>query len=209
MKAEKSLINMKDWLKTAVLLAIFGLVTAKSEAQLGTPPVIAVQPVGIAVQNGGTGLLTTTAISISSMKFYWLLNGQPVPTNDTSVLNVVVPLTGTISTLTVKNVSASGTYSVKVMNGVGSVMSSNAPLVVVGSIVSNVLSIVSSGTGMIASGFKLQLSVPTGSNYVIQATTDLVSWTSIYTNVAASNSVTYTDAAALNLPNRYYRAKLQ
>ena len=105
--------------------------------------------------------------------------------------------------------SSSGTYSVKVMNGVGSVMSSNAPLVVLGNTVSNVLSIVSSGTGMITSGFKLNLSVPTGSNYVIQASTDMVNWTSIYTNVAASSSVSYTDAAALSLPNRYYRAKLQ
>jgi hypothetical protein len=200
---------MKHWSKIAVLLAIFSLLTAKCQAQLGTPPIIAVQPLGIAVQNGGTGLLTTTAISISSMKFYWLLNGQPVPTTNTSVVNVVVPFVGTVSTLTVKNVSSSGTYSVKVMNGVGSVMSSNAPLVVLGNTVSNVLSIVSSGTGMITSGFKLNLSVPTGSNYVIQASTDMVNWTSIYTNVAASSSVSYTDAAALSLPNRYYRAKLQ
>ena len=195
----------------AICLVFFGFLTAKSDAQIGTPPIIAVQPLGLAVQNGGTAILTTTAVSLTSMKLYWLFNDAPVPTSNTTVVNVNVPLVGTVSTLTVKNVSAAsaGKYSVRIVNGVGSVTSSNATLIVLASTVSNVVSIVSAGTKMTLSGFQLQLSGPTGSNYVIEASTDLKNWVPISTNAAPSGSVSYTDAAAINLPFRYYRAMVQ
>ena len=88
----------------AVCLVFFGFLTAKSEAQIGTPPIIAVQPLGLSVQNGGTAILTTTAVSISTMKFTWLFNDEPVPTSNTTVVNITVPLVGTVSTLTVENI---------------------------------------------------------------------------------------------------------
>lgn len=195
----------------AICLVGFGFLTAKTQAQLGGPPVIAVQPLGLAVQNGGTAVLTTTAVSISTMQFDWLFNGHPVPTTNAAVVNVAVPLVGTVSTLTIRNVSSisAGNYSVRIVNGVGSVTSSNAVLVVLAGTVSNVLNIVSTGTGMTANGFKLQLSGPSGSNYVIQASTDLKNWTSLSTNAAPTGSISYTDAAAASFPLRYYRAKLQ
>ena len=128
--------------------------------------------------------------------------------DSTTVLNVIVPLVGTVSTLTVKNIStdSAGNYSMKVVNGVGSVTSSNAALVVLLSTASN---IVTTGTGKLASGFKIQLSGPPGSNYVIQASTDLKNWTPIATNAAPTGSISYTDAAAKSLSSRYYRAKIQ
>ncbi|HTQ41098.1 MAG TPA: immunoglobulin domain-containing protein [Pirellulales bacterium] len=192
-------------------VVIFALFAAKCHAQIGTPPVIAVQPLGLAVQNGGTAILATTAVSLTSMKFYWLFNDQPILTNNTTVVNVNVPLVGTVSTLTVKGVSPSnaGNYSVRIVNGVGPVTSSNAMLIVLTSAVSNVVNIVSTSTQMTASGFKLLLSGPPGSNYIIQASTDLKNWTSISTNAAPTGSVSYTDTAAINLPFRYYRAKMQ
>jgi len=101
------------------------------------------------------------------------------------------------------------TYSVEVKNGVGSVTSSNATLVVLTTTVSNVVNIVSAGTGMLANGFRIHLSGPSGSNYVIQASTDLKNWTPISTNAAPTGSVSYTDAAATNLLFRYYRAMIQ
>jgi len=197
--------------ETLICLVFLGFFTARSHAQIGTPPIIAVQPLGLAVQNGGTAVLTTTAVSISSMKFYWLFNDKPIPTTNTTVVNVVVPLVGTVSTLTVKNVSSQseGNYSVRIVNGVSSVTSSNAVLVVLTSTVSNVVNILSAGTGMVANGFHIQLSGPSGSNYVIQASTDLKNWTSISTNAAPTGSVSYTDAAATNLAFRYYRAMIQ
>jgi hypothetical protein len=203
---------IRNRLQTMAICLVFGgFFTAKTQAQLGGPPVIAVQPLGLAVQNGGTAILTTTAISLTSMKFNWLFNGQPVSTTNTTVVNVNVPLVGTVSTLTVKNVSPNnaGNYSVRIVNGVGSTTSSNATLIVLASTVSNVVNIVSSATAMTVSGFKIQLSGPSGSNYVIQASTDLKNWTPISTNVAPAGSVSYTDTAAMYIPSRYYRAKLQ
>jgi Immunoglobulin I-set domain len=196
---------------TVVCLVFLGFLTTKSLAQLGTPPSIIVQPLGLSVQNGGTAVLTTTAVSTSTMKFSWYFNDQPVSTTNTSVVNVNVPLVGTISTLTVNNVcsASAGSYSVRITNSVGSATSSKAVLVVLTDTISNVVNIVSAGTGMVANGFKLQLSGPSGSNYVIQASSDLAHWTSISTNAAPTGSVSYTDTAATNLPFRYYRVKVQ
>ena len=202
-------------LKPAICL-VFSVFFALKGFAGGPPATIIVQPLGLAVQNGGTALLTSTAVSIgSSMTFQWLFNGQPVPTTNTTVVNVVVPLVGTVSTLTVNHVSpaSGGNYSVKVTNGSGSVTSNPATLVVltdtVSNVVTGVVSILSTGTGMTTNGFKLQLSGPAGSNYVIQASADLKNWTSIATNAAPTGSVSYTDTAATNLPVRYYRVKIQ
>jgi hypothetical protein len=194
-----------------ICLVFFGFFTARIQAQLGTPPIIVVQPLGLAVQNGGTAVLTTTAVSLTSMQFQWLFDGKKITKHDGTVVNAFIPLVGIVSTLTLDDIDSSsgGTYSVEVINGVGSVTSSNAVLVVLTTTVSNVLNIVSAGTGMVANGFQIHLSGPSGSNYVIQASTDFKNWTSISTNAAPTGSVSYTDAAATNLPFRYYRAMIQ
>jgi hypothetical protein len=92
-------------------------------------------------------------------------------------------------------------------------VSSGATLIVLASTVtdtlSNVVSFVSTETGMVTSGFKLKMSGPTGSNLVIEATSDMKNWTPICTNLISNGSITYTDAVAKTLPSRYYRAKIQ
>jgi hypothetical protein len=196
-----------------ILLALFALFVGNSRAQIGTPPVFVVQPLGTAVQNGGTAILTSTAVSISSMSFNWLYNGRKITPDGTNftIINVAVPLVGTVSTLTINHFDASksGAYAAQVANGVGSVTSSPATVVVVASTVSSVVNILTSGTGMTIQGFVLHLSGPSGSNYVIQASTDLKTWTPIFTNTAPTGAITCTDAAALHMPLRYYRALLQ
>src|SRR5580658_555176 len=155
-------LNLSWLVKTTICVVFFGLLAGRSHAQIGTPPIIAVQPLGLAVQNGDNAILTTTAVSITSMKFSWLLNGKPVPTNGTTVVNVAVPLVGTVSTLTVNKINSAqaGSYSVVIKNGVGSVTSSNAVVVVLGNTVNNVLDIVTTGTGLTTKGFKIELSGP-------------------------------------------------
>jgi hypothetical protein len=208
---EKSVSTVRWLLKTAICAAFIGFLTVKAQAQIGTPPIIAVQPLGLSVQNGGTAILTTTAVSLTSMQFTWLLNGKSVPASNAIVANVVVPLVGTVSTLTVKSISSAnaGNYSVKIKNGVGSVTSQNAAVIILTSTVSNVVNFVAAGTGLTSSGFKIQLSGPSGTNYVIQASTDLKNWVPIFTNAAPTGGISYTDTAASNLSFRYYRAKLQ
>jgi hypothetical protein len=218
----KPVYNVIRLLKSAVCLLFIGLFTARTQAQiLGGPPDITVQPVGLSVQNGGTAILTTSVLlSLTQLQFTWLLNGKPVPTTNTTVANIsVVNLLGitigTESILTVKDISAAneGNYSVQIKNGAGTTTSDNADVIVLASTVSNavsnVLSFVSSGTGLTPAGFKIQLSGPAGSNYVIQASTDLKNWIPLSTNSAPTGGISYTDAAANNLSFRYYRAKIQ
>jgi hypothetical protein len=53
-----------------------------------------------------------------------------------------------------------------------------------------------------ASGLHLSVSAPAGSNVVVQVSTDLVSWTPVYTN---TGSFTYTDPTVTNGSRRFYR----
>lgn len=205
-------INRK-LLRAAICVVFFGFLTARGYAQIGGPPIIVVQPLGVAVQNGGTAILTTTFTSVSSVKyFHWFFNDQPLSNTNATVVNVVVPLVGTVSTLTISNVSPSwdGNYSVRITNGVGSAVSSNATLVVLSATVSNVVSIASAGLGLTTSGFNFQLTGPVGSNVVVEASSDLVHWTPIATNYISSGAaIPFNDPAATNYSFRYYRAHTQ
>ena len=59
----------------------------------------------------------------------------------------------------------------------------------------------------IVNGFTLLMLGPVGSNYMIQASTDLNTWAPITNFVPTNSSLYLTDAAATNAPShRYYRA---
>jgi hypothetical protein len=168
--------------------------------------------VGLTVQNGGTiSLSATIGVSLTPLTVRWYCNGYEVKNG--SIQNVSVPLVGTtVSTLTLTNANASeaGNYYVKVENGGGEVTSGNALVVVLS--VSNLLSTVNllpSQCGMTNGGFHLQLLKPASSNCVVEASSDFVIWTPIYTNSSGSTNISYLDSAATNLARRYYRARLQ
>ncbi len=198
------------WLrKAAIYMALLGFFSARCFAGLGLPPLIAVQPLGLSVQDGGTAIITTTAVSLTSMTITWCFKGQPI--QHPNVLNVG-GIAGTVSTLTIPNVTAAnqGDYSVIVSNGVGSVTSKDATLIILLDTVSNLLTTVSVlTTSMTHDGFQLNLLKPATSNCVIEATTDLKNWTPIATNKSSSTNISFTDPASTGLSWRYYRAKLQ
>ena len=54
---------------------------------------------------------------------------------------------------------------------------------------------------------RMQLSVSSGQNYRIDASTNLPSWNSLVTLTGATTSLQYTDSAAPYLSSRYYRAE--
>jgi VCBS repeat-containing protein len=62
---------------------------------------------------------------------------------------------------------------------------------------------------MTVNGCQLQLSGPAGSNYVIFASSNLIDWSPIATNTAASGTLTYTDTSATTSAQRFYNAMLQ
>jgi len=53
--------------------------------------------------------------------------------------------------------------------------------------------------------FQLGYSGMPGGNYVLQATTNLVNWTSLVTNPASTNLFMFSDPGATNFPHRFYR----
>jgi len=218
----KHRINRSRLGKTLISL-FFGIfmTAATSQAQilgLGAPD-ITVQPGSTNVQNGDSITLTTVANcslgDICSVTWVYV-NGK----NGNLPSNATVTTTGlgtmnVSSTLTLAHVTSAcaGTYYVEIedelLGGILGITtatsdSQNAVVRVIQPIMA-----VPSGSGMVAKGFKVQFSGPTGSNLVIQASSDMEHWTSVYTNVLTGGSVTYTDAVAKTVPGRYYRAKLK
>lgn len=206
--------NRRCWLQKWAISLCFGLFTVSAQALgLFGPPSITVQPIGISVQNGGTAVITCTITSvdgISGWDWWYKTNGSSklVPATNCTTLNLPV---GQESIMTIPNVSSAnaGTYYLTVANSYGTTTSSNVTIVVLLDPIANVLSGVSGASKMLTNGFKVQFSAPTGSNIVIQAATSLNNWSSIYTNVASSGSITYTDAVAKTCSCRFYRAYIK
>jgi len=198
------------WLKrAAIYLALLGFFSARCFAGLGLPPVIVVQPLGLSVQKGGTAIITTTAVSLTSATFTWCFNGKAIPNPTIGSSNGIA---GLVSILTITNCDTGnqGAYSVIVQNGVGSVTSQNANVIVLTDTILNVLTNVSVLTsGMTSNGFQLNLLKPANSNCVIDATSDLRNWAPINTNSSSSTNISFTDPASTTLNCRFYRARLQ
>lgn len=199
--------------KAMACLGTLVFIAVQVRAQLGAPPVILIQPLDVSVQQGNTAVIAATvALSSTTQKFYWFFNDHPIVTNaNITVSNSVNLALDTVTALVVysANSSNAGIYSLRITNGVGSAISSNATLTVLSSTITNVIYFVTSGLALNASGFQIQLSGPAGSNFVIQTSSDLKNWVSISTNPAPTGSVTYLDTSAKTNTVRFYRAFVQ
>jgi hypothetical protein len=110
---------IQGYLKRALYLLVFGILLSTSSAQIGPPPVITVQPVGVSAPKGSSATFSVVAVSGTTMSYKWYRDGVGVGG-------------ATSSTLTINNVNSglAGNYQVQVSNASGSVTSSNAALVV-------------------------------------------------------------------------------
>jgi hypothetical protein len=197
------------WLKKLAICLVFAIFfMAKANAGVIVPTITG-QPSDTSVQKGDTASFTVSAEcllnAIGSVTWYCTSNNvtRPVATN-----TFLVTLLTINNTLTINNVSSNnvGNYYAVVANLLANtIKSSSASLGIAPPVIAQTTNSV-----MMAKGFKLQFSGPVGSNLVIQATSDMVHWSPILTNVIpSSGSVTYTDAVAKTLPGRFYRAMLK
>jgi hypothetical protein len=200
-----------------LIFAVLSTTSARSQGLLPpviTPPILlpSVLSSGGSVTNGGIAVITTTITTLTTLRgAAWYCNGQLVPASKSALTSSNLLI---VSTLTLQNVSAinAGSYTLRATNLTGASVSSAAIVVVadlVNTVVSNTVSFVSSATGMTSNGFKLQLSGPTGSNVVVEASSDLRTWVPISTNTFSSGAVSFTDTAAKNHLFRYYRSHLK
>ena len=211
----------RRWFQKMVIFLAFGLFTARAQAQIGIllPANVTVQPLSTNVQNGDTATFNVSAYCTLGVIYSvtWLYNGSPIPATNAVSGSTIGLLSSTVSsTLTVKHVSSSctGTYSAQITDAVISLLglisvedtatSQGATLGITPTVTA-----VTSQTGMVNNGFKLQFSGPTGSNIVIQATSDLKNWSSLSTNIVVNGTVTYTDTVAKTVSSRFYRAKIK
>ena len=141
----------------------------------------------------------------------WSFSGGTWPTNATvtttggGILNVDSTIN---STLIIRNFSSAcaGTYTFTITGGVLLIVTASQSATV--GLIPTV-NAMPTGSQMVTKGFKIQFSAPTGSNLVIQASSDLKNWTSLCTNLVTGGSVTYTDIVAKTASERFYRAKLK
>ena len=198
------------------MFLVFGLFfMANAKAGLLAPS-LTVSPATTNVSKGDTvtiyvqSSVTIGVLSSVSCQF----SGGSFPTNASFTTvggGALLDLGGSVdAVLTITNFSAAtaGTYtfSSSTVGLLGGLLTTTSPCTM--SLTPTITGI-AAGSAMVTKGFKIQFSGPTGSNLVIQASTDMKHWTSISTNVITGGSVTVTDAAALTMPGRYYRAKLK
>jgi hypothetical protein len=205
--------NQRNQLIKGLICLVFAVFFTVSARAQFTAPAVVVQPtvlnVGGIVPKGGIAIMQATLSSLSTVTLAWYnKDGELISPKKITTVNVAN--VGIVTTLNLTNCSNSdaGKYYLRATNSFGYVTSSNVNLVianVVTTVVSNTASFVSSATGITTSGFQIGLTGPTGSNVIIQASSDMIHWTPISTNTFVSGSVNFTDAAAKTNRFRYYR----
>jgi hypothetical protein len=177
----------------AVMTNSLGSITsAVATLTVLVPPEITTQPQNTSVVRGQNASFSVEATGTAPISYQWNFDGSALPGATTSAL-----------TLTNVETTQVGGYTVLVTNSAGSVTSVVASLTV--SLPTVTLSL-NPTLALGSTGFTIQLSVPVGLTYVIQASGDFQTWTPIATNVATTASSTFTDAEATNNPSRFYRA---
>ncbi len=161
-----------------------------------TAPFIVAHPQSQTVSPSNTVAFTVVASGSTPLAYQWYFNTNTPIANATNV------------TLFLANVQTTnaGTYSVMVTNAAGSVTSSNAILTVSSGAPSQPQL---SGLVYNADGtFSLTIDGDTGPDYIVQASTNLVDWISIFTNHSPAPPFVWTDTGASNFTRQFYRIQL-
>jgi len=154
------------------------------------PPVITTPPAGQTVSAGSPVTFTVGATSSLPLGYQWQFNSAAIAGATQS----------SYSLLSAQPADA-GSYSVVLTNAAGSVTSAVATLIVLLPTPPGILSASVYGADGV---FQFNVAGAAGSNYVIEASTNLTDWISLETN---TSPFTFTDTNAVNLPLQFYRAQ--
>jgi len=174
-----------NWNKTNWLLTTYA----------PTAPIITAQPQSVTLAPSNSANFTVVASGSAPLGYRWFLN-----------TNNFIP-GATNSSLTLANVqnTNAGNYFVVITNSAGAVTSSVAMLTV------------SSGTSappqfssvvFNAGAFGFSVNGTAGQSYLVQVSTNLLNWTTLFTTNPATFPFVWNDSAAPNFPRRFYRIQL-
>ena len=159
-----------------------------------TAPFIVAQPQNVSVAASQGASFTVLAGGTANLGYQWYFNTNTPLANATN------------STLTLANIQSgnAGVYTVVVTNIAGTVTSTSAVLAVSGggSPQPQV-----SGLTYTNGVFSLTVSNGSGSDFIIQASTNLINWVGIYTNFSTT-PFTWSDANSDNFGLRFYRIQV-
>jgi len=172
---------------SCVVTNVAGAVTSSVVTlTVDTLPVIIIPPASQTVASNAQVTLTNTASGLPAPAYAWYFDGVANGVSTSSLL------------LTNFQPSQQGTYFVVVSNRAGAVTSSPAFLALNQPL--------RAGQLMLTNGvFQFQFIGSMGSNYVVQASTNLTNWVPLFTNIATNGYVSVTDTNAASFPGRYYR----
>jgi hypothetical protein len=173
-------------------LLIEALVSRISVVAPPSPPVISTQPQSQSALLGGSATFTVVVTNSGTVAFQWEFDGNPLPGQ-------------TASALALTNITAAqaGNYAVVITNAGGMVRSSVVQLTVSSAILATDANVTSSSIARF--GFGLNASVEPGLSYRVQASTDLVTWTTISQFTSGSTQTRIVDTQASGYPMRFYR----
>jgi hypothetical protein len=160
-----------------------------------TAPVIIAQPQNQSVAPSNSVTFTVVVSGSANLFYQWYFNTNSAIVNATN------------ATLTLNNVQSTnaGAYSVAVTNVAGSVASTNAFLAVSSGAYSTPQL---SGVVFTNGTFSLTIAGDSGPDYIVQASTNLISWNSIFTNHSPAPPFIWSDTNAGNFNQQFYRVLL-
>lgn len=160
------------------------------DLDVGAPPSIDTQPASGAVNLGASYIFSVTASGPGPLAYQWFENSTPIPDATNSTCAII--------SATATNAAS---YYVQVSNPYGSATSDTATLEV----------LVPPSIGTFAytnNAFQFSLASAASGSLSIQASSDLLSWTTLFTTNDLSSPLTWSDPAATNYPVRFYRVML-
>ena len=156
-----------------------------------TAPFIVAQPQNLTVATGQSATFTVVVGGSANLSYQWYFNtNTPVANATNSVL--------TLASVQTTNV---GNYSVIVTNIAGSTTSTNAILATPSGNTPPQLSDFTFINGI----FSLTINGDSGPDYIVQASTNLIDWANIFTNHSPVPPFVWSDNAASNFNQRFYR----
>jgi uncharacterized delta-60 repeat protein len=178
---------------SVVITNASGSITSLVASLTVTDPFISKQPISLTTNAGSAMVFSVTAVGTAPLSYQWRKNSEALAA-------------ATAGSLTLTNVRCadSGSYDVIVSNTFGSLTSAVAVLTV------NPPKILvnDGGLGCWSNQFGFNVSAVVGQSVVIEASTNIATWTTIQTNVVTNGGVIFfTDPDSGLLPRRFYRAR--